>query len=243
MSLVVIPASTAQAFSPLDVSPALWLDAADAATITESGGRVSQWNDKSGNSRHATQASGTAQPYTGVNTLNAKNVLTAQAAGQYLTTPSWAHSTTWFAIAVVRQPVAAYANVVALWDTGAYQAFMMKYTNIANQMQVSVYDNTNTPHPVTTGITSGSAFSIIATQYNASNVRLWDGGGVISTTNESFTAQSFTQPMTVFSRGGGSESLIGDIAELVVCEGTLPTIAERGKLFGYLAPKWGITLA
>ena len=33
----------------------LWLDASDAASITSSGGLVSQWSDKSGNGRHATQ--------------------------------------------------------------------------------------------------------------------------------------------------------------------------------------------
>jgi len=44
----------------------LWLDASDASTITSSGGLVSQWNDKSGNSRHATQPTSGSQPtYTG----------------------------------------------------------------------------------------------------------------------------------------------------------------------------------
>lgn len=40
----------------------LWLDAADASTITLNGSTVSQWNDKSGNGRHATQATAANQP-------------------------------------------------------------------------------------------------------------------------------------------------------------------------------------
>lgn len=63
------------AFSPLSLSPALWLDAADAATITASSGAVSQWNDKSGNGRHATQAIAGAKPTTSSTTQNGLNVM------------------------------------------------------------------------------------------------------------------------------------------------------------------------
>lgn len=62
-------------FSPLDLSPLLWLDASDESTITESGGAVSQWDDKSGNGNHVVQAAGGLQPTTGVNTFNGLNVL------------------------------------------------------------------------------------------------------------------------------------------------------------------------
>ena len=40
-------------WTPADIDTALWLDAADASTIIESGGAVSQWNDKSGNGDNA----------------------------------------------------------------------------------------------------------------------------------------------------------------------------------------------
>ena len=63
-------------FSPLSLSPALWLDASDLSTITASSGAVSQWNDKSANSRNVAQATAARQPTTGANTLNGLNVLT-----------------------------------------------------------------------------------------------------------------------------------------------------------------------
>ena len=62
-------------FSPASLSPALWLDASDTATITASSGSVSQWSDKSGNGRHVTQATAANQPTTGTRTQNALNVL------------------------------------------------------------------------------------------------------------------------------------------------------------------------
>jgi len=63
-------------FTPLDI-PGLagWWDASDAATITASAGAVSQWNDKSGNGYHVTQATGTKKPTTGTRTINSLNVL------------------------------------------------------------------------------------------------------------------------------------------------------------------------
>jgi hypothetical protein len=44
------------------ISTALWLDAADAATVTTVSGAVSQWNDKSGNGRNASQATAGSRP-------------------------------------------------------------------------------------------------------------------------------------------------------------------------------------
>lgn len=50
----------------------LWLDADDADTITQSGGLVSQWNDKSGNNKHAVQNTGAQQPTYSLTGLNNK---------------------------------------------------------------------------------------------------------------------------------------------------------------------------
>ncbi len=62
-------------FDPLSLSPRLWLDGADTATITSSGGLVSQWADKSTNGFHATQGTDANKPSTGVATENGRNVV------------------------------------------------------------------------------------------------------------------------------------------------------------------------
>ena len=49
-------------WTPAKITTTLWLDAADSSTITESGGAVSQWDDKSGNDRHATQGTAGNRP-------------------------------------------------------------------------------------------------------------------------------------------------------------------------------------
>lgn len=51
------------AWTPAEITTELWLDAADSSTITQDGsGNVSQWDDKSGNARHAVQATSSLQP-------------------------------------------------------------------------------------------------------------------------------------------------------------------------------------
>lgn len=65
----------AQSFNPLDLVPALWLDASDTSTITESSGAVSEWRDRSGNARHFSQGTAANQPTTGSVTLNGRNTL------------------------------------------------------------------------------------------------------------------------------------------------------------------------
>lgn len=69
------PSSAAAAFSPLDLTPALWVDASDAATITLNVTRVSQWNDKSGNNRHLLQATSGNQPLFVAGGLNGLDVV------------------------------------------------------------------------------------------------------------------------------------------------------------------------
>jgi hypothetical protein len=62
--LGAVASSKLTAFSPANISNLyLWLDANDATTFTYSSGAVvSQWNDKSGNAYHATQATVANQP-------------------------------------------------------------------------------------------------------------------------------------------------------------------------------------
>lgn len=75
-----LPASYSQStFNPLTLSPALWLDASDAASLFDApsggaavvaNGAVARWQDKSGNNFHATQATLASRPLLKVATLN-----------------------------------------------------------------------------------------------------------------------------------------------------------------------------
>jgi hypothetical protein len=49
-------------WTPAQLNLNLWLEATDSSTITESGGYISQWADKSGNNNHAIQGDSNLQP-------------------------------------------------------------------------------------------------------------------------------------------------------------------------------------
>jgi len=62
-------------WTPAELSSSAWYDAADANTIAEFGGLVTQWDDKSGNNKHVIQGQVALQPGTGVRTINGLNAL------------------------------------------------------------------------------------------------------------------------------------------------------------------------
>jgi methionine-rich copper-binding protein CopC len=63
---------------------ALWLDAADAGTITLNGSTVSQWNDKSGNGRNVAQSNAAKQPTYSTGYLNGNNAISFDGTGRSL---------------------------------------------------------------------------------------------------------------------------------------------------------------
>ena len=65
-----IPASP---WSPAEITTSVWLDAADASTITADGNGVSQWDDKSGNDHHAVQTNNTYKPTYALSDLDGKD--------------------------------------------------------------------------------------------------------------------------------------------------------------------------
>lgn len=91
-------------FNPLSLRPFIWLDASDTSTITESGGDVSQWNDKSGNNRHFTQAVGTSQPKTGTTTQNGLNVIVFDGSNDVMTRTDTSVLSRFFTLAYVATP-------------------------------------------------------------------------------------------------------------------------------------------
>ena len=73
-------------WTPDQISNYMWFDSSDASTITHSSGFVSQWDDKSGNARNATQVSASSQPTTGLRTLNRLNAITFDGSNDYMVT-------------------------------------------------------------------------------------------------------------------------------------------------------------
>lgn len=92
-------------WTPAEITTALWLDAADATTITLVGSKVSQWADKSGTGRHAVQGTDAARPTYVSAGLNGKSVLSFDG-GDYMLTPDIFTAASDVSIFIVHQATA-----------------------------------------------------------------------------------------------------------------------------------------
>jgi hypothetical protein len=70
-----VPDSAYVLWSPDDITTGAWYDASDSTTIAESGGAVSQWDDKSGNGFDISQGVGASQPTTNADTIGGLNAI------------------------------------------------------------------------------------------------------------------------------------------------------------------------
>jgi len=105
-------------FLPSDVAALIcWYDASDLATITESSGDVSQWDDKSGEGNHLVQATGVNQPTTGADTQNGKNVITFNDASEYLHVDSFVGGS-------LSQPNTIFITLLPDSDTAALHTYI-----------------------------------------------------------------------------------------------------------------------
>jgi len=263
----VITGSQKVNFDPSYISTALWLDAADAATVTESSGLVSQVNDKSGNSRNFT-ASGGARPTYSANALNGKAVFTFGGAAS-LTSASAAstwnflHNTNGSTVAAVwkagnsSNPNAFYPLLGSnAGGNGASTGIVLFYddrSSVSRNNCISYFVTPTSTSPIF-NISANDAITPNApailshignpgnvTAAQRSSIRI-NGGSAIELNTNTGTGSAADASFTLQLGAGGNNAgfLIGYIAELIA----LPLAADiiiRQKLEGYLAHKWSLT--
>lgn len=236
------------AFSPDDVSNlAIWLDASDASTITESSGSVSQWNDKSGNGRHVTQASGSAQPTTGTATQNSLNVLVFDGSDYMEGSAPFMYSAGEATIFVVTQGAAQSDNRVisegsTSTTTPIYSVFATsnsggKFKHYIRNDSSSAFlalDQAGTPFNNTPNIG-------LVTDEGSSITSYVNGGtGDTDSYTRSGTLTLDTFAVGALVRTSAGSFYNGKIAEIIIYTST-PTDSEINQVGNYLEDKWGIT--
>jgi hypothetical protein len=213
--------------------PTLWLDASDTNTITEStpgSGSVSQWDDKSGNANHAVQATSTLQPLTNTNTLNSLNVLKF-ASDEMDNTVAIASASA--VVFIVSTWNAAVRNGLyggpTFSDPGLFQNSVGSTTWKSEPTTVTTYE-----------IGSGSTGSILTVSHGSTSYVRKDG--VLLSESGGPQGSTASRSITTYGRlGRAGVWLNGDIAEIVIVDGTL-SAGQISNTETYLANKWGITL-
>ena len=214
----------APSWTPAEIATTSWYDADDAATIIDTGGNVTQWNDKSGNGLNMGTPQGT--PITGTNDLNGLNVINfgagAGLANSGAGSPSGqatTHIVLYRTANTTAEPRRVLTGNTANWLVGPY--------NGAHQTYAGAF---NVGPALTTTLTAIAAFS--KTSGNVGS--LYVNGTLAASSANS----SFPNSFSIGVNPTYGESANSDIAEIVTFNSDSTT--DRQLVEGYLAWKWGI---
>lgn len=225
-SMTVLPAWT-----PAEISTALWMDAADTSTATVVDGKISQRTDKSGNDRHATQATAGLRPVAGAN----KDVY--DGADDRMTVPdsNVLDSPKYMLVVCKPTPSKDYAAVLEKWNSSA--GWQIVYGSGAARTLPNLAVNSssiNSPAHV------NNTIAVFEGQIDGSN-------SFFGTTAAGFATGTLPAPTATTSVlwvGGDASSsnvLAMDFHEAIILS-SIPDTPTRQRLEGYVSHKWDALL-
>ena len=232
------------AWSPASVEPLAWYDAADAATIVQSGGTVSQWNDKSGHGRHVAQVTVANQPayFAGAVSFDGTN--------DYLWNSSpfmWTNGQVdVYLVAAVN--AGTDARIVAeAYSSSTVQMYCLAQTHKSDATRMDSFLRND----ASASIFNHGYLSPAAAFDNTGKIYQWRDtatnlSGRVNGGMETAIGYSRSGTMTlntfaigaIYRSGAGSAWAKASIREVVIA-GKLSD-ADRMALEGYLAQKWGM---
>lgn len=211
-----------------------WFDGADAATITVASGRMSQWNDKSGNDYHLTQLTEVDKPFYGSRTLNGIIVPDFQN-DQYMLSdmPRSNRPNTTFVV-IELDNVSGTKTWVSPNGTGANH-FRASSDNIQTTTSSSVLKTTS-------GVLAASTPVVLVQNLTTTTMEHRVNDDVVDGPSAQSTV--FTSGRTTYVGTNGSnptiEEMDGVIAEVINYPASL-TDAEMDLVVAHLMNKWGIS--
>ncbi len=225
-------------WTPAEITTTVWLDAADSGTITESLGEVSQWNDKSGNSLHAEQATGSAQPTIVPSSLNGMAAIEFDGSNDFMALPvhNFGNETSLYMVARAHtlsgDRTILNRQAASSSDKAVYQHYVSSSGSLKEwRSGAETGDST---------IAANGWFMFGEVQAASNSVECWLAGLPLATgTSEIGWPGSTTLHIGKAQSNGALGWFSGDIAEIVIIQGAA-TDAERQKVEGYLAWKWGM---
>lgn len=230
-----------------------WYDALDASTITLNSGNVSEWRDKSGNGRHATQASASAQPnYAAAGVLPSAVIAPAGGAVDMALTNSVGvlRNLGGATLIAVHRPAQVAGTQPAVFFSSGTSAFAARaalscgLTTAAleaggRRLDANGYQQVNSAATANTAYVHGAIFN-----YSAATLNMYVNGSVAASSTSYQTSGSTSDTDSVvarlFSNDGGAR-YIGAIAEVLVFNRAI-SADEMTALSRYLGRKWGISV-
>jgi hypothetical protein len=237
-------------FTPTMIpSLALWFDASDPGTITQSAGAVSEWRDKSSNAYSVIQGTASNRPTYATNLLNGLPGIQLSATtylyqvGSSIPNFSSSASTTVYMVAKNGSTLTNWNIINTMWFTGVNGATSRYHFSFGYQTTngITLYANGSAvvnPSSYVVPLNSNAimGFSSSSTSnflfYNGSNTAYASTGALPSANNSTWF---------IFGDARLSTTLVTDenIYEFVGFN-TVLTRAQQQSVEGYLATKWGL---
>jgi hypothetical protein len=219
----------------------LWLDASDKATITESDGKVSKWNDKSGHNNHATQQINAQKPTLQTAAQNGLNTVRFTASARqfmHLSTLVDVDSTGYTVVAVLRRAGPGGTGRISLLGGTTSTGYVTWLTGSQGaQFQASSFGHfLYGPH----GGLSSTGYNLVSIDMKGAAGHLYLNGD--SNDMKAGVGSVVVGPSQFGTLGQGLFSAPtycnGEVAEFLLFKGILATAARQG-VEAYLKAKWG----
>lgn len=231
-------------WTPAQITTGLWLDAADAGTLTLESGAVSQWNDKSGNSRHVVQSNSARQPLFQAAGFNGLPAVDFDGSNDFLKNATYQPSGALTCALVFNRDTSSGVFVNVQRSGGIFEVvgpFGGGYRNITF---TGTGAGTGIGFDMASGGTAQNAIMII--QYDGTGTAVTDYVARLNGAPQSLSSSAPLGylPETGLCIGGRAVQNLGffngRISEMVLREG-VTNLSDSQKIEGYLAHKWGLT--
>jgi hypothetical protein len=234
-----------QSWLPVSTSLQMWLDASDGQSLfnaTSGGslvaadGAVARWEDKSGNGRHATQATSGSRPLRKLSVQNGLGGLRFDGSNDTLTTSTNYHVSDLTIFVVAKRT----SGTGAFFQTGNTSG--LGYS--AGDSITSGFDNCYARGVANgqVGSITSTSWRVISVTYTAGSRKVYIQGTLVDT--ESFTIITPNSSNGIASWIGAIDDagyfLNGDIGEMIAYNAVLSD-TDRAAVESYLMSKWGIS--
>ena len=238
-------------WDPASITTALWLDASDESTVSTSSSLVTEWRDKSGNTRHVAQSDNALRPsYVSAN-LNGKNVIGTTVVGKQLINSSAAllqnvTGASIFAVASCTSTTAALKPYVLIATSANNTRFAFFKTSDQYLQTGGRRVTADVFASVSGSVDIGTGYNILGTvcNYSTTTLTAFRNGSQDAQRTDWLTSGSTPSDggaVSIFnSPSGDLPFFTGNMGEIVVLNSVAST-DTRQRIEGYLGHKWGLT--
>lgn len=201
-------------FSPLSLSPALWLD--------DTGSDLGVWADMSGNGRNAIQATGANQPSIVTNAVNGRQVRRFNGTSSVLIPPDFnldvftIFSVVYPTNAVTANPYKAIFNIGTALSSSARDVIV--YINNSSGVKFEAQRSDGSSFPTASVATNNLIFQITSSKFTGDELIAYVNNGIRNITSTTMTGSTDNKAVIGAVKQSSSTNFYyeGDIAELIV---------------------------